>query len=147
MESKYLNRKKRILDQKSYWIEKLNSSLYNAIVNYKEQNNLKQKDLAELFDVSKGRVSQILNTGDINFSMEKIVDISLKIGVYPDFNFESKEDYFEREITSYNMKTLPYLYYEDNNQEDTTISTPKGKVVRLKSCESDFNSIDIPLFN
>ncbi len=80
----------KILDQPSYWVEAINGSLYNAILDYMETNNLNRTQLATILGISKGRVSQILNEGNINFSIEKIIEISLKIGKYPVFELEDK---------------------------------------------------------
>lgn len=86
----------RILNQPSYWVEKVNASLYNAIIDFMEENKMKQKDLAVHLEISNGRVSQILNEGDINFSIEKVIQIALKVGVIPQFNFEKKEEYLKQ---------------------------------------------------
>ncbi len=80
----------KILNQPSYWTEGINGILYDAILTYKQENNLNQTQLAKHLSISKGRVSQILNEGAVSFSLEKIIKISLKIGKFPVFNFENK---------------------------------------------------------
>lgn len=88
--------RKDILNEPSYWVEDLNGKIYDALIRYKETNNLKQKDLAKLLDITPGRVSQILNSGDINFSYEKMVSIILKLGYFPEFKLalqSKKEEY------------------------------------------------------
>jgi transcriptional regulator with XRE-family HTH domain len=82
-----------ILNQSSYWVEAINGSLFHAIIQYMETNNLKRKDLAALLEISPGRVSQILNSGDINFSLEKIIEIALKINKFPAFEFIDKKEF------------------------------------------------------
>lgn len=84
--------KMKILNQSQYWLEGINGALYNAIVNFMEKNTLNRTQLAEHLGISKGRVSQILNEGDINFSLEKIIEIALKVETYPKIEFiEQKE--------------------------------------------------------
>ena len=61
---------------------------------------MNRTQLAEHLGISKGRVSQFLNEGDINFSLEKIIEISLKIGKFPVFNFEDKEEYLSEKKSS-----------------------------------------------
>ena len=39
--------------------------------------------MAEYLGISKGRISQILNKGNINFSIGKIIEIALKVDKYP----------------------------------------------------------------
>ncbi|AEL23840.1 helix-turn-helix domain protein [Cyclobacterium marinum DSM 745] len=87
-----VNKREQILNQPSYWIENINALLYNAIVDYMEEHNMKQKDLAAHLNISQGRVSQILNDGDINFSLEKVIQIALKVGMYPSFKLEKKSN-------------------------------------------------------
>lgn len=90
------NIREKILNQPSYWIEGINGYLYDAIVNYMEQHNMKQIDLAKHLEISPGRVSQILNDGEINFSLRKIIQIALKVEKFPVFEFEDKVAYLER---------------------------------------------------
>jgi len=87
-----VNKREQILNQPSYWIENINGLLYNAIVDYMEEHNMKQKDLAAHLNISNGRVSQILNDGDINFSLDKVIQIALKVGMYPSFKLVKKSD-------------------------------------------------------
>lgn len=84
----------KVMDQPSYWVEAFNGELYDAIAKYMDENNINRKQLSEKLGISKGRVSQILN-GNINFSIEKFVEISLKIDKYPCMVLKSKPDYKE----------------------------------------------------
>jgi len=75
----------------SYWVEKINGDLYDAILDYMQKNNITTKrEMAKHLGISRGRMSQILNSGDINFSLEKIIDIGLKVDKYPEFSFVDK---------------------------------------------------------
>lgn len=75
--------RKEILSSPGYWVEAINGILYEAILNFMKSRKMKRKDLAEHLGISPGRVSQILNDGEINFSIEKLVEISLKLGKVP----------------------------------------------------------------
>lgn len=88
--------REKIIDQPSYWVEGINCYLYNAITEYMEKNDMNQSQLANYLGISKGRVSQILNDGEINFSIEKIIQIALKIDKFPVFNFIEKETYLNQ---------------------------------------------------
>lgn len=90
-----------IISEPVYWIEDLNGKIYDAIVRYMESHKLKQKDMAKHLDISAGRMSQILNSGDINFSYSKIVSILLKLDLIPHFELESKADYIKKELHQY----------------------------------------------
>lgn len=104
MNDKYIS----IIEEPSYWIEGINSELYNAILDYMEVNNLNRTKLASKLGISKGRVSQILNDGNINFSIEKIVEISLKVGKFPTMNLRDRNEYIEeiKMIRNYQCFTL-----------------------------------------
>ena len=111
-----------ILNQPSYWVEGINGFLYSAIINYMKENDIsKQTDLAKHLGISKGRVSQILNDGDINFSLEKIIEIALKVGVYPDFQFKNKSDFIRSEKEHFQLKNISI------NIDDLHSFQPKGK--------------------
>lgn len=107
------NFREKMLDNPVYWVEGINGLLYDAIVTYMENNNMKKKDLAKHLGISAGRVSQILNDGDINFSLEKIVEIALKVDKFPSFVFENKASYLERERKLAAAKRIFLSYNQD----------------------------------
>lgn len=82
--------RENILNDPGYWVEEINGQLYDAIVRFMEDNNMTRSDLAKHLNLSKGRISQILNDGEINFSLEKIVSLLLKVDRYPIIRFEKK---------------------------------------------------------
>jgi len=92
-----LERRERILNSPSYWVEKVNLSLYHAIIKFMESENLNQKELADYLEISPSRVSQILNSGEVNYSLDKIASISIKLGFYPDFRFVEKNEFLVKE--------------------------------------------------
>lgn len=85
------DRTEKILREPAYWIEAVNGTMYHSIVDYMEKNHLNRTQLATHLGISKGRVSQILNDGQINFSIEKLIEIALKIGKYPVFELKDTE--------------------------------------------------------
>src|SRR5690554_2227132 len=126
-----MDKRVKILNQTSYWVENINAALYNAILDFMEKNNMKQKDLAEYLGISKGRISQILNDGEINFSLEKVIHIALKVGVYPNFTFEPKNEYLSKInsgqegkgiVLDYNLQSITHPNDIDfpNNKNDGT---------------------------
>jgi len=111
-----LSMREKIISQPSYWVEQINGELYDSIMSYMEAHNLKQKDLAKYLGISTGRMSQIINEGDINFSLEKIIQIALKIGEIPSFMFQDKKEFLERETESeFNGVLLPQKENNENH--------------------------------
>lgn len=109
MKKSQSDKRLKILDQPSYWVEGINSFLYNAILEFMENKGMNQTQLAKHLGISKGRVSQILNDGEINFSIEKIVQLALKLDKYPHFELVDKEDYLkEKESPKSKIITLDY---------------------------------------
>ena len=105
--------REKMLNHPTYWVEGINGLLYDAIVSYMKKHNMKRKDLAKHLDISAGRVSQILNDGEINFSIEKIIEIAIKVDKFPTFVFEDKESFLERERKMSEVKRI-FLTYDKN---------------------------------
>jgi predicted XRE-type DNA-binding protein len=125
--------REKILNQPSYWIEGINGHLYDAIINYMEENGLNRTKLAEHLGISKGRVSQILNDGEINFSIEKIIEIALKVDMFPVFEFVNKQLFLQNEQKQ--MDNLIALNFNANFFSNIAESN-KGEefeVIKLKS--------------
>lgn len=136
------NIREKILNQPSYWVEGINGYLYEAILTYMEENNMKRKDLAKHLDISPGRVSQILNDGEINFSIDKIIQIALKIGKFPDFKLQDKETYLERANKVSEIKTL-FIHYRTNQLSNIIEDNKMGKIIPINSRRE--NSLQLAL--
>lgn len=127
------NIREKILNQPSYWVEGVNSFLYNAILEYMEDNNMNRTELASHLGISKGRVSQILNDGEINFSIEKVVQIALKVNKFPIFELKDKNSYLD-DLKSINHKTKDLSYYENNSFFEVYSKNKKdSKIIPLYS--------------
>ncbi|HEY9082910.1 MAG TPA: helix-turn-helix domain-containing protein [Vicingaceae bacterium] len=122
-----------IFNHPTYWVEGVNGDLYDTIISYMKKHNMKRKDLAIHLNISPGRVSQILNNGDINFSLEKVIEIALKLDKVPVFKFENKEEFLEKEKMISNVKEI-FINYNINQLSDlkNVIEKPKeAKVISI----------------
>lgn len=79
-----------------YWMETIQNELYRQVKYYMEEKGINQTELAKELNVTKGYVSQILN-GNFNYTLNKLIDLSLAIGVAPDLQFTSFEHYLAAE--------------------------------------------------
>lgn len=79
-----------------YWMETIQNDLYSAVKKYMEDKNLTQSQLAQELQVSKGYVSQVLN-GNFNYTLKKLIELSLHVGAVPDLELNSVEAYIEKE--------------------------------------------------
>jgi|GEM_PF-980022 predicted XRE-type DNA-binding protein len=128
--------REKMLSHPSYWVENINGLMYDAIVTYMKEHKMKRKDLALHLDISPGRVSQILNDGDTNFSIEKLVEIALKVDKIPNLIFEDKAQYFEKEKSSFSVKTfsMPYngnLLFQ-NDLSEITKSNQQARIIPIQ---------------
>ena len=69
----------RILSQPAYWTERINGYLYDAVVCYMEDHNMTQDALANYLALDTNQVTQLLDEGEINLSLDKMVNIVLKV--------------------------------------------------------------------
>lgn len=126
------NIREKILNQTSYWVEGINGFLYDSIVNYMEDNNMNRTKLAEHLGISKGRVSQILNDGEINFSLEKIIEIALKVDKFPVFEFKNKQEYLDKEMKISNANKI-FMNYDNNEFSSICVKDSNTKVIPLNA--------------
>lgn len=127
--------REKMLSDSSYWVENINGLLYDAIVTYMEKHKMKRKDLAEHLGLSAGRVSQILNEGDTNFSIEKMVEIALKVDKIPELRFEDKVVFLEKEKNQFFTKTISMQYgvcgFKETELPDNKNLSRLPKVIHL----------------
>lgn len=89
-----------------YWIEKIENELFRKIYEYMEAEGLNRTQLAERLDFHKSYITQMLN-GDLNFSMKKLTELALKIGVVPELKLRKIEEYTAQEearLSKYNFE-------------------------------------------
>lgn len=79
-----------------FWMERIQNDLFRALHQYKEEKALNQTQLAEHLGFSKGYISQVLN-GNFNYSLKKLIDLSLAVGVVPDLEFKHIQDFIDME--------------------------------------------------
>ena len=91
--------RKELLKNKGYWIAKIQMDLYDQLNHYMKKYNLNRSQFAKKLGVTKGYVSQILS-GNFNYSISKLVELSLAINKVPKLEFVELEDYIKEENTS-----------------------------------------------
>ena len=81
---------------KEFWMERIQNDIFRFVKSYMDENQINQSQLAHNLGVSKGYVSQILN-GNFNFSIKKLIELSLKLKIAPDINFKSLQQFINEE--------------------------------------------------
>ena len=130
--------RKSILNESSYWIEKLNIDLYDALIIYQEKNHLSKGELASYLGISKGRLSQILNSGNSNFNTSTLVAILLKLGKYPHIEFIDQATFLEKEEASKNSFARMQITVT-NNFVSANLAVGRPKMVRLGNTQIEMD--------
>lgn len=131
--------KQELFQTKEYWIDELQNEIYRQVSDFMKKNELNQIQLANQLGVSKGYVSQILN-GDCNFTLKKIVELSLALGKAPIVNYVDTKEYFE------NQKYSHHFLKNSNNLFPIVCSNNTNEIFENVNSLSGF-SIDITKSN
>lgn len=123
--------KKELLKSPEYWVEEIQNQLFNEVQAYMQANNLNRIKLAEEWGVSKGYITQILS-GQCNFSLKKLVELSLKMQKAPVIQYAKTDDIYE-------MNKLSSMVNEQFQKP--TFVAPTGKIIALKNNFSISTSI------
>ena len=79
--------KEELIKTPEYWLEQLQNEIFRQVHAYMLNEGMNQSQLADKLGVSKGYISQILN-GNFNFTIKKLIELSLSIGVLPEIRFK-----------------------------------------------------------
>ena len=94
--NKIMKKRSELIQSPAYWLDKYQGDIFRALVSYMEEKGLNQTQLSEELGVSKGYVSQILN-GNFNFTLKKMIELSLSIGRIPDLKLEPMDSFIGKE--------------------------------------------------
>ncbi len=114
--------KKELYQQPEYWVEEIQNELYRQVTEFMNANSLNQNELAEKWGVSKGYISQILK-GNSNFTIKKLVELSLAMGKAPILQYVPADVYYEVEKLT--------QYFDKETNESFYITIEKGKNVHM----------------
>lgn len=89
-------KRKELLQNKGYWIAKIQMDLYEQLKEYMKKHNLNRSQFAKQIGVTKGYVSQVLQ-GNFNHRISKLVELSLAIDKVPKLEFVQVDEYIEQE--------------------------------------------------
>jgi len=93
--------REELLKSPGYWFQNAQLELFTKVSEFIKKEGINRTELAKRLNVSKGYVTQILN-GDFNFTLKKLIEISLSIGMIPKIDFvdlkqELQEDKIKRD--------------------------------------------------
>lgn len=99
--------RKELLSMPEYWVAQIQTDIYRCADQFMEERHMNRTQFAEYLGVSKGYVTQLLS-GDYNYSLEKLVELSLKIGYVP-------KVYFEEIGQTLQMDSCPIISITENS--------------------------------
>lgn len=101
-----------IIKSSDYWLEKFQNEIFRMLSTFMNEERKSQSDVAKDLKVSKSYISQILN-GNFNFTLKKLIEISLYVGKVPTIEFVSISKY----ITNHKREVIKNKF---NNVESTS---------------------------
>lgn len=124
---------KELLKSQNYWLTKIQNDLFRQLNEFMVQNTLKKTDIADKLGVSKGYVSQVMN-GNFNFTLKKLIELSLLFDKVPDIKFISSEEYYNKYLNKrseyiFNYKISPFYKFEINNECNQYKTPTNNKLV------------------
>jgi len=90
-----------LLSMPEYWFQEAQLDLYKQVKDYMNRENINKVQLADRLGVGKSYISQILN-GEYNYSLKKLIDISLSIGIVPKIQYSKIEDIIKKDAKKKN---------------------------------------------
>ena len=86
------------VDTAEYWMEMIQHELSHRVKGYMEDKELNPTQLSKDLGVSKAFIVQVLK-GKFNYSLSKLIELSLAIGVVPHLEFTSLSAYHSKQET------------------------------------------------
>ena len=90
--------REELLRSPDYWFQDAQLELYKQVSDYMKREGINRTQLAERLKVSKGYITQILN-GDFNYTLKKLIEVSLNIGVIPKLEFVDVDQAIQEDKT------------------------------------------------
>ena len=106
--------------------EGIQLDLYNKLIEYMQEKQINQSELAKMLGVTKGYVSQLLN-GNFDFRLGTLVNLCIQIGVVPELILRNIDEvkneinkngkFLENPITQWKIFKKPHNTIEGPNDE------------------------------
>lgn len=75
-----------------YWMQIIQNELSVQVKKFMDEKKLSQLQLAKELGVNKSFIAQVLK-GKFNYTLSKLIDFSLAIGIVPHIQFKSVDDF------------------------------------------------------
>ncbi|SHH77584.1 Transcriptional regulator, contains XRE-family HTH domain [Chryseolinea serpens] len=127
--------KHKLFKHPDYLLSKYQAEVYRQLQQYMDDHGFTQKEVAKHLGVSGSYVNQILN-GNFNFTLKKLIELSLMMGKVPTLEFVDINDYLAREGSQNSKNALGKATTEKRIAVTIKSKSPgksTGKVKAVKS--------------
>lgn len=140
-----------LLQSPEYWFEDAQNELYRQVVEYKKRKGINQTQLAKELGVTKGYVSQILK-GEFNYTLKKLIDISLAIGLVPKIDYipiakvvenDSRSGSIQLSTDGQYFMPIKELFMENQKTTQVGIHLTVSKAVSHPSTLASHNKMEL----
>jgi transcriptional regulator with XRE-family HTH domain len=101
-----MNKREELLRNREYVVSQMQLSLLNLVGNYKDQNKVKDYQLAKKLGVSKGYVSQLLNATS-DHKLSKIAELALACNTMPLLYFVDLDTFIKEDAEDKYFELFP----------------------------------------
>lgn len=126
--------RKELVTSKEYHLGNTQNKLYEEVKKYLAENDLNQTQFAEMLNVGKSYVSQVLR-GNFDHKLSSFFDLSIKIGKIPDIKFVDVETYIQRDTLKYLVsaieKNIETKVKPDTNENPVYGNRSTGRIIQL----------------
>jgi predicted XRE-type DNA-binding protein len=133
-----------LLKSSDYWVEIIQNKIYNDLAEYIESNKIPNKQIAEILGLSKGRVSQILSGGNLNFRLDTLVKLCLTIDKIPDFHLIDVNDFISKDKDSIDSIIFEQTVSTNKNLNEMLGYKPSTSTSRFNIELNSFTTISGP---
>ena len=97
--------KHKLFKHPDYLLSKYKAEVYRQLQQYLDDHGLTQKEIANHLGVSGSYVNQVLK-GNFNFTLKKLIELSLMMGKVPTLEFVNINDYLVSEENQASKRAL-----------------------------------------
>jgi transcriptional regulator with XRE-family HTH domain len=125
---------KKLFKTDTYWIERIQSDLYEMVRSYLDANHITQEQFGKRIGVSKGRVSQILR-GSADPNLSTIVRLHLAVGKVPLFHDVDLGAYIDHADSGFVAQTIFVRVKSGTTTETNVLVAPSIQNVETQGAK------------
>jgi len=130
-----------LLKSSEYWTEIIQNKIYNDLIWYLKGNKIPNKQLGEMLGLSKGRISQILSGGNLNFRLDTVIKLCLAINKIPDFQLVDMDEFLQSDKVNIDAKPFKVTKMIDRSIFEMISFNPQKKTKSYFITGKDYTAL------